>query len=273
VSIDPADTAAILSRDPVAPDATLGYGGAPDQVVDLWFPAPGRPAPVVLLLHGGFWRQPHDRRHLSALAAHLARRGAVAASVEYRRVGGAGGWPETFDDVALAVDTVPTMVRKSGVDAEPGRTVLVGHSAGGHLALWATLRHRLPATSRWYRPAPPPVAAVVGIAPVADLAEADRLALSDHAVAALLGGRDRVAERIAEADPARLLPTGLPTTLVHGSADGTVPLSLSERFARAAGGSVYKVDLVVVDGAGHYDPIDPDTAAAGAVERAALGAR
>jgi acetyl esterase/lipase len=264
-------TPTVLRRDPVAPHAIHRYGPDPDQVVDLWFPRDRERAPIVLLLHGGYWRQAYDRRYLSPLAAHLAACGAVAASAEYRRVGGAGGWPATFDDVAAVVDELPHVVAEACPTADDSRVTLLGHSAGGHLALWAAARHRLPATSRWHRRRPSAGASVVAVAPVADLVTADRLGLSDHAVAALLGDRARRADRIAEADPVALLPTGLPTTLVHGSADADVPLVLSERFAAAARRAGDRIDLIVLDGVDHFDPIDPAAPAAEAVTRAALG--
>ncbi len=197
----------------------------------------------------------------------------MVVSVEYRRVGGGGGWPATFDDVAAACAQLPTSVADlapvavaSRDDGTP-RVVLVGHSAGGHLALWAATR------------CPPRgLDAVVALAPVSDLATAWRLGLSDAAVEALLGGPpDEWPQRYAAADPAVLPAPGVPTTVVHGRADDVVPLEVSRRYVdavtpgrgpaagstgpvghgRAAGGTG-AVELVEVD-CGHFELIDPSS--------------
>ncbi|MZE54499.1 alpha/beta fold hydrolase, partial [Streptomyces sp. SID5770] len=164
---DAAEEASAFSHPAVAPDATAAYGDHPDQVVDFYAPRDGRDrAPLVVALHGGAWRAPYDRAHLSPFADFLARRGFAVASVEYRRGGGlprqggtapvAGRWPETFDDVAAALDAVPELAAAHLPRADTGRIVLTGHSAGGQLALWAAARHVLPAGSPWRLPAPPP---------------------------------------------------------------------------------------------------------------------
>ncbi|MBX4178724.1 alpha/beta hydrolase family protein, partial [Streptomyces geysiriensis] len=152
-----AEETSALSHPAVDPDATAGYGDHPDQVIDFYAPrgagGPGGPVPVVVVLHGGSWRAPYDRRHVSPFADFLAHRGFAVASVEYRRgaqegTGGSGGggpvagrWPDTFADVAVALDALPALVRRHLPGADPRRTVLTGHSAGGHLALWAAARH------------------------------------------------------------------------------------------------------------------------------------
>ncbi|MGW1198213.1 alpha/beta hydrolase [Streptomyces sp. NPDC002536] len=215
----------------------IAYGPHPSQVVDLLGPAD---APVrVTLLHGGYWRERYDRTYLLPLARALAGLGARVALAEYRRVGGGGGWPETFDDVAQIVGP-----------ASGTRHVLVGHSAGGHLALWAAARM-------------PGVDHVVAVAPVADLARARALALSDGAVDELLGGRYR-----PEADPVRLPAPRAAVTLVHGTADEDVPVELSRRYARAVPGAV----LRELAGVGHFDPVTPGTEACGVVLKAVTGA-
>ncbi|MFF8814278.1 alpha/beta hydrolase family protein [Streptomyces pactum] len=222
-----AEEAAFFALAAVPPDATVAYGSHPDQVVDLYLPpgdvdpgrrggADGAPAPVVLLLHGGFWRQAFDRLHLTPCAAALARAGVPVALAEYRRVGGAGGWPQTFEDVAAARDAV----RRHPVAA--GRPLVVaGHSAGGHLALWLAATGAAPGDR------------VVAVAPVADLARAHELGLSQGAVAALLGGPERVAGLLARTDPVRLPPAPVPVTVLHGTADPDVPVELSRRYVAA----------------------------------------
>ncbi|MEU8825944.1 alpha/beta hydrolase [Streptomyces sp. NPDC048636] len=269
-----AEEASLLGLAPVAPDATAAYGEHPDQVVDFHLPptgAAGGPAPLVLLFHGGAWRAPYDRGHLSPFAAHLAARGFAVASAEYRRgtsphppappgtgAPGAGRWPETFDDVAAVVDAVPRLVRERalpGVDTE--RLVLVGHSAGGHAALWAAARHRLPPGSRWRLSAPPRVHGVVALAPIADLTTARALRVCSDAVDQLLGTGEEGAARLPFVDPAALLPTGVPTTLVQGGTDVDVPPQVADSFAAAAAAARQPPRVVRLAAAGHFPLIDP----------------
>jgi acetyl esterase/lipase len=235
LSVSDAEEAALLGLAPVAPSARERYGPHPSQVIDLYGPDGG---PLVAVLHGGFWREAYDRVHLSPLAAALADGyGLRVALVEYRRVGGGGGWPGTFEDVGLALEHL----RGAG---EP--RALAGHSAGGHLALWAASR----ALARC------PVAAV---SPVADLARAHELGLSRGAVAELLGGPEHVAARLPEADPMRLPPPDpdtAPVMLLHGTEDADVPVELSRRYAAATGAR-----LAELPGTGHYAPVIPGTAA------------
>ncbi|KUL37532.1 lipase [Streptomyces sp. NRRL F-4489] len=235
------EEAALLGLAPVAPDRTLAYGPHPDQVVDLYGPWPGT-GPLVVLLHGGFWRAAYDRRHLSPCAAELARHGMAVALAEYRRVGAGGGAPHTFQDVAAAIAAA---AGAAGPGAPPRPVVLAGHSAGGHLALLAAAR---PGT---------PVTRVVAVAPVADLARAHALGLSGGAVAGLLGAGPGFAGRLAAADPVRRPPAGIPVTLLHGTADPDVPPELSRRYAAAHPAA----DLRELPGTGHYAPVTPGTAA------------
>ncbi|MFI0258595.1 alpha/beta hydrolase family protein [Streptomyces sp. NPDC017056] len=231
------EEAALLGLAPVAPDATLSYGPHPDQVIDLYGPRAG--GPVVLVLHGGFWRAAYDRTHLSPFAAELARHGLPVALAEYRRVGAGGGWPQTYEDVVDAVAAVGRPV------------VVVGHSAGGHLALLLADRRGPEAPRR-----------IVAVAPVADLARGHELGLSDGAVARFVGAGPGWADRLAAADPVRRLPGAVPVTLVHGTEDADVPVALSRRYvrqARAAGGTGPVPELRELAGVGHYAPFVPGT--------------
>ncbi|MFJ9612912.1 alpha/beta hydrolase family protein [Streptomyces noursei] len=234
------EEAALLGLAPVAPDRTVAYGPHPDQVVDLYGRWPGT-GPLVVLLHGGFWRAAYDRRHLSPCAAELARRGLPVALAEYRRVGAGGGAPQTFQDVTAAVATAAEAGAAPG--DPPRELVLVGHSAGGHLALLAAAR-------------PGPVTRVVAVAPVADLARAHELGLSGGAVAELLGAGPGFAGRLADADPVRHPPAGVPVTLLHGTADPDVPPDLSRRYAAAHPAATALREL---PGTGHYAPVTPGT--------------
>ncbi|MEV5508965.1 alpha/beta hydrolase [Streptomyces orinoci] len=229
---DPAAEAGALLALPYAPpDETVAYGPHPSQVVDRYLPGRrGRNAGArVALLHGGFWREAYDRRHLAPCARALAELGFEVALVEYRRVGGGGGWPESFLDVRRAV---------GGDGAAAG--LVVGHSAGGHLALLLAAAG---------------VAPVVALAPVADLALADELGLSGGAVREFLGGA-----ACASADPMAWLPLRAPARLLHGARDTEVPVTLSRRFAGAAG-----APLRVLSGVGHYALITPGAGAFGAL--------
>ncbi|MEU2440926.1 alpha/beta hydrolase [Streptomyces rubradiris] len=278
-----AEEESAFSHPPVDPDATAAYGGHPDQVIDFYVPRPGRDAaaptasaPLVVVLHGGAWRARYDRRHVTPFAAYLARRGFVVANVEYRRggegAGGSGGaagaadegsvppagrWPDTFDDVAAALDALPALAGEVAPQADPGRTVLTGHSAGGHLALWAAARHVLPADAPWRTGRPAPLRGVVALAPIADFEVAEKLEVCDHATRQLLGGQAVFAERCPYADPARLLPTGIATTLVQGRADVTVPYQVAESYADAAAKAGEVVGLTLLEDVGHFPLIDP----------------
>lgn len=273
---DAAETESAFSHPAVAPDATAAYGDHPDQVIDFYAPRDGRPgAPVVVLLHGGAWRSPYDRAHVSPLADFLARRGFAVASVEYRRGSEipqqrgsgpvAGRWPETFDDVAAALDALPALLARELAGADARRVVVSGHSAGGHLALWAGARHVLPAGSPWRLPAPPPLRGVVALAPIADFAAAVERDVCSGAVGQLLGRAEDFADRAPHADPAVLLPTGIATAVVHGTTDLTVPHAVSEAFVDAAAKAGEMVGLTLLEDVGHFALIDPSADACAVV--------
>ncbi len=273
----------VLTRVARGPDLTLRYGPLVDHVIDVRLPPRDgsgydAPRPLVVVIHGGFWRMAYDRVHAAPQSAALADAGYVVATLEYRRVGPrGGGWPETFDDVAEVVDRGPSLVAAAvRPHVPPSMTILVGHSAGGHLALWAAGRHRLPPSSRWHRRTPGEVAGVVCLAGVTDLVHADELRLGGDATRALLrGGAKAQPARYATTSPAALLPLGVPATLVHGSDDNVVPVELSRGFARAALAAGDRVELAELPGVGHYELIDPLSRAwphvLSAVERLAAG--
>ncbi len=214
----------VLARPAEGPDAVARYGDHADHLVDFYVP-PGDPVPrpMVVLLHGGFWRQEYDRRHVRPMAVALRTEGYVVAMPEYRRTGGAGGWPETFDDVAAVRERLDGLV----ASVLPGRVragaaILAGHSAGGQLALWWALSAA----------GSPSASAVVALAPVADLARAHAEQLGGGAVAAVMGGSpQRHPDRYATVDPLSLLrqnrPGRPPVTVLHGSDDQQVPAAHS----------------------------------------------
>ena len=244
------------------PARQIAYGDHPDQVGNLHLPADGEgPWPVVVLIHGGFWRWGWDRTLMTPLARDLASRGLAAWNVEYRRVGQeGGGWPGTFEDAAAALDAVAEL---EAVDST--RVVTVGHSAGGHLALWLAGRHRIAAGAPGAAPRVRPCAAV-SLAGVADLVRGAAVGLGDGACAALLGGSPgERPERYAVASPAALLPLGVLQVLVHGTEDDVVPPAQSRDYADAAAAAGDDVELVEVAGADHFDVVEPEHSAWAAV--------
>ncbi len=257
----------VLSRSSRRPDLVLSYGQGPDQVADVRIPAarphaPGGsgavPPPLVLFLHGGFWRAAHDRCHTGPLADALTGQGFVVCTPEYRKVGQpGGGWPGTFADVAAAVDVLPGLVAASGGPlTDTSRLIVGGHSAGGQLALWAGARQRSSPGGERAR------LAVVSLSGVCDLAACHRDGLDDDAAGDLMGGGpEAVPDRYAQADPMSLVPLGVPIGLVHGTADSRVPWQQSRDFAAKAQAAGDLVTLDLLDGCGHFEVIDPLSAA------------
>ncbi len=252
--------AAICSLDKVAlshklpPARQIAYGDHPDQVGNLHLPVGDGPWPTIVLIHGGFWKWGWDRTLMTPLAHDLARRGYAVWNIEYRRVGQeGGGWPGTLEDAAAAIDH---LVEVDAADTE--RLITVGHSAGGHLAVWLAARHRLPAGAVGSGPRARPCAAV-SQAGVLDLVRGAADGLGSGACAGLLGGEaDAVPDRYEIASPLALLPLGVPVLLVHGERDDIVPPSQSDAYAAAASGAGDEIELVQFPGADHFDVVEVD---------------
>jgi acetyl esterase/lipase len=223
----------VLTRVARPPDRVVAYGAHPDQVADVRFgDARSRERPLAMIVHGGFWRPRYDRAHTGAMAAAIADAGWTVASIEYRRI---PGRPEaTFDDVALALAQLPAKI-----DGHGGNVVAIGHSAGGHLALWLAAVRATPA-----------LAGVLALAPVADLRLAHSMNLGDGAVLAFLGADPAMR---SDVDPARLPAPEIPITIVHGVRDGEVPIAISDSYA----GAHRATRLARARDSGHYEPIDP----------------
>ncbi len=223
---------------PPAADARLVYGPEPKQFGDLRLPAGDGPFPLVVVVHGGGWEAQYNLISAGHLCVELRGAGIATWNVEYRACGDVGGrWPGAGDDVARAVEFTGELLERYPLD---GRVVLVGHSAGGQLVLWAAKRARLP---------------VVALAAVSDLRESAERVGPDGAVARFLGGMpDDVPGRYDEASPRELLPLGVRQILVHGDADPGVPCAQSVSYVEAAAG---EAELVTLEGAGHFELIDP----------------
>lgn len=243
------------------------YGPHRSQRADLHHPAADSdaPRPVMVLVHGGSWRVRYGKIVMRGLARDLVRRGWAVWNIEYRRLGDGGGWPATFEDVARAIDHLAEL-EDPRLDLE--RVSILGHSAGGHLALWAAGRDSLPPGAPGFLEGGPRVRPirVIAQAGVCDLAGAYARWRGGAVRALMGGGPEDSAERYAVGDPMRVLPLSVPALLVHGVLDETVSVELSrsyERAARVAGG---EVELVEIDGeAGrhraHIDPRGPAWAA------------
>jgi acetyl esterase/lipase len=231
----------------------IAYGEGSLQFGDLTVPPGEGPFPVVVFIHGGFWRNAFGLDLAEPQAASASAKGFATWNVEYRRVGDAGGgYPGTLADVAAAIDGLGSLADDHPLDL--GRVAVVGHSAGGHLALWVGQREQLDAGAVGADPAVVPML-VVGQAPVADLA--GNVDLGGGAVEAFMGVTpvdDPAAYDIA--DPARLLPVVVPQLLVQGGDDRIVPPDRAEAYVALADSS--DVELQTVAGADHFDVIDPD---------------
>jgi acetyl esterase/lipase len=223
------DSAEILTDPPPPPaDVRLAYGPEPLQFGDLRLPEAEAP-PLAVVIHGGYWKANYNLIHTGHMSRALTEQGVATWNVEYRSVGDpGGGWPGTGNDVARAVELVAEL------PVDQTRVVLVGHSAGGQLALWAAKRAQLP---------------VVALAPVSDVRESAARTGPDGAPA-----RFMAAEHFAEGSPLELLPLGVRQIVIHGTEDDGVPYAMSERYVEAAGG---EAELVTLEGTGHFEPIDP----------------
>jgi acetyl esterase/lipase len=246
---------------------TYRYGSDRSQRADLHQPAGAGPHPVMVLIHGGSWGKRYGRIVMRALAGDLLRRGWAVWNIEYRRLGGGGGWPATFADVAAAIDYLARL----DAPLDLAGVSLLGHSAGGHLALWAAGREKLPAGAPGAVEGLPPVSVrrAISLAGVCDLAGAYR-EWHGGAVRALMGGSpDELPERYALGDPLARVPLEVPALLVHGVLDETVSVRLSRNYARAAVVAGAEVELVEIEGdaGGHRAHIDPHGAAWAVVTR------
>jgi acetyl esterase/lipase len=241
------------------------YGNDPSQWGELFLPEL-RPASthrgVVVVIHGGYWRSKYGAELGEPLAADLAVHGMAAWNLEYRRAGNGGGWPHTFLDVLAGMDKLQELAVPHALDL--AKVVALGHSAGGHLAVWAGGRDRLGQLglpAEHFEAAAPSggvrLTGVVSQSGVLDLVEAETLNLSNGAVANLLGGPSSyVPGRHSYADPMAALPLNIPVYAVHAAEDGDVPLIMSTSYVKASQAGSVPARLVTVPG-GHFALIDP----------------
>lgn len=247
----------------------FSYGPETLQFGELHLPAAEGPFPTAILIHGGFWRIPYNYTLMTGLAQDLAARGIAAWNIEYRRVGDTGGgWPNTLLDVARAAAFLRTLPQ---VDQQ--RIVAIGHSAGGHLALWLAgyfrrvgfnLNYDAPSDVPVTPPDIPvtPLAGVISQAGVTNLITSWQLNLGEGAASELLGGEiDEVPLRYTLASPGAMLPLKVPQVMIHGTADDRVPFEMSEAYTREAQAKGDQATLIKLEGVDHFALIDPTSAA------------
>ncbi|MBA3805663.1 MAG: alpha/beta hydrolase [Acidobacteria bacterium] len=252
---------------PASPaDFRIAYGRDPSQFGDLRLPKGRGPHPVVIVLHGGCWYSEYDLTYMASLCTALTRLGVATWNVEYRRIGNAGGgWPGTLEDAAHGTDYLRVLARTYPLDLK--RVIVVGHSAGGQLALWLTVRNHLPKDSPLYSSDPLLLQGVVSLAGITDMRRYGPNC--GDAVRKLLGGSpEEVAARYQQTSPAELLPLKVAQRLIHGRRDQIVPFDLSKDYEVAARSSGDDVRLAAVENAGHFELVAPQSSAWPAVEAA-----
>lgn len=269
----------ILSRTPPPADHRIHYGADPLQFGDLRLPAakPGQLLPVAVILHGGWWQSVYDLEYMGHLCAALKTAGVATWSLEYRRVGNAGGaWPGTMQDVAAGFDYLTVLAKSYPLDLR--RVIAAGHSAGGHLAFWLAGRQHIPAASVLHHPQPVvPLVSVVGLSGavdlrlVVDLGGRFRFTSGKPAATSLMGGLpNEVEDRYRAANPGDLLPLNVPQVLLQGSEDDQIPPSLPDRWADNARRQGDSVIVTTIPGADHFDVVDPESKAWPVVQAAIL---
>jgi acetyl esterase/lipase len=237
----------VLHLPPPPADARLAYGSDPNQFGELRLPKTKGPFPVVLNLHGGFWRSQYDLAHAGHSCAALTTQGFATWNVEYRRVGNGGGWAGTMEDIMSAYRSVPQLARRYPLDAR--KILVLGHSAGGQLAFCLAAHE-------------PAIRRVIALAGVLDLQRAYELHLSNDAVVEFLGGTPQtVAEHYQDADPMRLAIPKARQMVMQGTVDDVVPPDFSRKYAERKKAAEENVTLIEIAKADHFDLIDPRSAA------------
>ena len=250
----------LLTRPRPEPTATVAYGSDRLQVADLWLPGGRGPHPTVLMVHGGCWQtEIADRTIMNWIADDLRQRGIAVWNIDYRGVDRpGGGYPGTYLDGAAAADALRSNAVRYNLDLS--RLTAVGHSAGGHLALWLAGRPRLPVTSPLRRGDPLPIRTVVSLGGLPDLEEAARppgSGCGTEVIEKISGGR------YAETSVPRLAPLGIRQVLVNGEQDRIIPSAYATDYTatmRARGDAIV---VRMIDRTGHVELIAPETAAWG----------
>lgn len=259
----------ILSKPVLPADHRIHYGPNDSQFGDLWLPVkPSSPPPVIVFIHGGWWKSAYDLGYAGYLCDALKRAGIAMWSLEYRRVGSTGGgWPTTFQDVAAGFEYLKEVSKKYPLDLS--RVYTMGHSAGGHLAFWLAGRFHIDPHSELSQPPPGiPLRGAIALAGAVGLQLTIRLSgygMFAHdrseVIELMGGGPERFADRYRNGDPASLLPLAAPQLLIQGSQDDQIPPDLPSEWVKLAHQRGSTASAHIIPGADHFDIIDPDSKA------------
>jgi len=244
------NTREILTRQGAPAGVRIGYGALSEQFGELRLPAGVGPFPVIVAIHGGCWRAMHTLDYMGHISADLTESGVATWNIEYRRLGqDGGGWPGTYQDVGNAIDHLRQLA--TGFPLDLRRVIVTGHSAGGHLALWAAGRRRLTRESELYAADPLQLIGVAPLAAVTDL-QAGGTACDDEAQA-MYG----TVEKLSQTSPPCMLPLGMPVIVIHGEDDLSVPAQQAISYVEAAERSGDRPRLCLLSGADHFVIVDP----------------
>jgi acetyl esterase/lipase len=254
----------LVEREKPAPDATVDYGTDPYQKVDVWVPQGKGPFPTVLMVHGGCWTTSiADRSLMNWIADDLRKDGIAVWNIDYRGVDRpGGGYPGTFTDAAAAADALKTNARKYHLNSK--HVVAVGHSAGGHLALWLAGRGKIARTSPLYTRSPLKIAHAISLGGLPDLeatAASPDNGCGVEVVGKLVGAPGSRPDVYADTSVPRLLPIGVTQDLVNGQEDKIIPLRMGTDYVAAARAKGDSAELHIVEQTGHVELVAPETAA------------
>jgi len=240
-------------------DARISYGVDSLQYADLRLPGGDGPHPVIVLLHGGCWQGLHRPRHVERLARALTEAGWATWNLSHRQApDDGGGWTGTFEDVSFGIDHLRKVAEKYELDLDV--VVTMGHSAGGHLAIWAGAQANVPEGSEIHFDNPLPLAGAISLGGIPDLVAHYNQEVNPcgKGVTDLMGGKPSAfPDRYAHASPAELLPTGTRQLILHGVDDYVVPVLLVEAYAQQANTAGDDVQMAVISNASHFEMIAP----------------
>lgn len=243
----------------VEPDHRYSYGTDPQQFGDLYLPASAPPHRAIILIHGGGYRAMYDLKPMGSVARALADDGFAVWNIEYRRAGNGGDFPNMFLDVAAAADHMRRLADRRQLDLNS--VISVGHSAGGHLALWLAGRRKIPAASPLYAADSLPIAGVVALAPIADARFAVEKALSSEALLLVMGGGPEHAPANYDAgSPSSLLPLGKPQAHIVGTEDVAI-MNNVKHYLAAARSAGDKPQLIEAPQVGHFEIVSSEAPA------------